>query len=339
MKKIVIIKLGADGDVLRTLPIAKALKAKYPESEITWITRGDIAEIMGKADYLSEVISLPYNNKDKFDLLYNFDLEDEATELASKIEADKKYGFYSEGGYAAAFNAGAEYYLNTTFDDELKKSNRKTYQEMMFEAAELDYNEEGYEIKLSKKDLDYASDYKKKNNLPDSKIIGIHIGASSRWPSKVWAEEEVFEFVKKASKKGFNILLFGGPNEAEKHGVLAKKLEKEKIKIFRNNASNTKSEFAALVSLCDIMVCSDSFALHVSVGLKKQTVALFFCTSPWEVESYNLVKKIVSPMLERFFPQKMNEFDEELVKSISSQQVLDIIEKLPIKTNKKPYLH
>ena len=45
MLKICIIKLGADGDVIRTLPIAKAIKKAYSESEITWIGKGDVIEL------------------------------------------------------------------------------------------------------------------------------------------------------------------------------------------------------------------------------------------------------------------------------------------------------
>ena len=56
--KICIIKLGADGDVLRTLPIAKALKNKYTNAEITWITRGDIKELIKNLNYISEVTDI-----------------------------------------------------------------------------------------------------------------------------------------------------------------------------------------------------------------------------------------------------------------------------------------
>ena len=73
------------------------------------------------------------------------------------------------------------------------------------------------------------------------------------------------------------------------------------------------------------MVCSDSLALHVSLALKKPTIGLFFCTSPNEVEDYGVLRKIVSPMLYEFFPEKMDQYSEELVKSISADEVLNAI--------------
>jgi len=324
--KICIIKLGADGDVLRTLPIAKAIKTKYPESKITLITKGDIAELLNGISYLDEILKTPYVGTATFDILYNFDIENEATVLAMNIKADKKYGFYSDCGYPAVFNSGAEYYLNTIFDDELKRNNRKTYQKMMFEVAELSYKKEDYEIVLNKEDTKYASNFANRNSLQGSNLIGIHTGASSRWPSKAWHEDKVKEFILKASEKGYKIILFGGPNEIAKHNSIYEELKKKNVNLFRNNPNNTKREFAAVVSLCNLMICSDSFSLHTSIGLKKRTIGLFFCTSPYEVEEYELLKKAISPMLNNFFPERMDEYNEELVNSISADDVLQLID-------------
>ena len=44
--RICIIKLGADGDVIRTLPVIKAIKEANEIAKITLITRGDVASLM-----------------------------------------------------------------------------------------------------------------------------------------------------------------------------------------------------------------------------------------------------------------------------------------------------
>jgi len=324
--KILIIKLGAAGDVLRTIPIAKVLKKKHPSSKIYWITKGDILQLLDGHPSIDKVVSLPNSFEEEFDILYNFDIDKEATELAKNVKATKKLGFYSEGEFPAAFNLGAEYYLNTLFDDHLKKTNKKTYQEMMFEAAELSYDKEDYEIYLGERDLYYANDFMKANELSSEKLIGIHMGASSRWPSKVWSEDKVKEFITKLDSRGYNILVFGGPNEVGRHEALVTDMLGKGVKVYQNNPNNTKREFAALVSRCKKMVCSDSLALHVSLALKNPTVGLFFCTSPDEVEGYGLLRKLISPMLYDFFPEKMDQYDEKLVNSISVEEVLSALE-------------
>lgn len=316
---IVIIKLGADGDVLRTLPLAEALKTRY-NAHITWITRGDIVDLL-HVKYIDTLKRLPYTDTTQYDALYNFDIDEEATTLASAIPAKKKYGFYREDGFPLAFNPGAEYYLNTVFDDVLKKSNLRTYQDMMFELAELPHTTKKYELVLEAHDKHYADAYAEHHGLKGKKIIGIHMGASSRWPSKVWDREQLAHFIKLANDRRMEVILFGGPNEAAHYKRFIKELEKKNLRVYQNNPNNTKREFAALLNLCHVVVCNDSFALHVSLGLGKKTIALFFCTSPNEVEGYGLLTKLVAPRLLDFFPEHSNEYNRELTASITAEDV------------------
>ncbi|MBS3088799.1 glycosyltransferase family 9 protein [Candidatus Pacearchaeota archaeon] len=318
--KICIIKLGAKGDVIRTIPVAKAIKEKYKDSEITWITKSNISDILKTYKFLNQIETIPFSTAETFDILYNFDIEKEATDLAKIIRAEKKQGFYQEGNYVEAFNLGAEYYLNTLFDDEIKKSNRLTYQEMMFRVAEIPCKEEIVQLILPKQALDYADNFLNQNNLSTEKLIGIHLGASPRWPSKAWHEDRVKEFITKAKQKNCQVILFGGQNESDKLASIA-----EELGVSINNPNNTNLEFASLIDKCKTIICADSFALHLSLALKKPTIGLFFVTSPNEVEPYNLLKKITSPLLKDFFPEKSDLYDEELVKSISSDNVLDVL--------------
>jgi len=325
---ILIIKLGALGDVVRTLPILPVLKEKYPDSKITWVTKKECIELLEDNVYVTKVLEINEKMNEEFDTLYNFDIEKEATELAEKTKAKKKYGFYAIEGFPSAFNIMAEYYLNTLFDDKLKKENRKTYQQMMFDAAELEWKNQHCPIFLNKVDENYSKNFAKENNLGKNKIIGIHMGASSRWPSKAWHKEELKKFVMLAKKSNFEIILFGGPNEAKEQANLSEDLKKIGIKIIKSNPQNTIKEFAALVNLCDMMVCADSLALHISLALKKPTIGLFFCTSPWEIEDYGLLIKITAPAILDFFPERMNEYSEELTKSITAEQVMKEVNKL-----------
>ena len=108
--------------------------------------------------------------------------------------------------------------------------------------------------------------------------------------------------------------------------MLVEELRKENISIYENNPRNSIKEFAALVSNCKKLVCSDSFALHIAIASNTPAVGLFFCTTPHEVEDYGLLKKVVSPILYNYFPERQNEYSEELVNSISAEEVLFILE-------------
>lgn len=323
-----VIKLGAAGDVVRTLPILKAIKDVHPNGTLTLVTKGDISLVFQSIPFIENVLTLPLASTPRADILYNFDVDQEALRLAEAIPAKKKYGFCNSNGYPGAYNPGAEYYLNTIFDDELKKNNNKTYQEMMFEAAELQSNKEPYLLNISSQEKEKADGYIQEKGIDPSRLIGIHMGASSRWPSKVWAQGNLKLFIKKAVAEGYSIMLFGGPNEAEEHQKLSQELTSEGVPFHHNNPHNSKLEFLALLNECRLVICSDSFALHMALGLHKPTIALFFCTSPHEVEGYGFLTKLIAPKLYDFFPEKSDVFDAELVSSISPADVWEAAKRL-----------
>ncbi|MEK6855504.1 MAG: glycosyltransferase family 9 protein [Nanoarchaeota archaeon] len=327
MKKILIIKLGAIGDVLRTIPLAKTLKEIYPGSNITWLTLPKTLDVLKNSPHIDKVLSLPYIQNEKFDMLYNLDIDKEATELAVKISADKKHGFFSENGYLSAFNLGAEYYLNTVFDDSFKKNNTKTMEEIMFQTAEISYRKQHVPIILGDEQIRYAENYLSKENPDVKNLLGIYFGASSRWPSKAWHENNVKEFVGKALNEGYSILLLGGPNEKNIYEKISEEFRHAQ-KVYTMDINNSVLEFASLVNLCKAVVTTDTMALHVALALKKQTIGLFFCTSPDEIEGYGLLKKIFSPMLADFFPEKMDQYNEELTKSITPDKVLSALKEI-----------
>jgi len=212
--KICIIKLGALGDIIRTTPILEAIKDKYLNSEITWITKPESKEILENNPLIAKILTIPIENLDEnFDILYSLDIDEKAIKLANLIKAKKKLGYYNNEDFPDCFNSGAEYYLNTAFDDSLKKSNRKTYQEMIFQASELKYTHQKCQIFLTEKEKLYGKEFLRKNNLKTGKIIGLNIGSSSRWPSKAWDLEKVKEFVIKIKKDNYELILLGGLNE------------------------------------------------------------------------------------------------------------------------------
>jgi len=328
-KKILILKFGALGDVLRTTPLLHALKKKYGEEAlIYWMTSPEAVELLDNNPLIDKV--LPYNlentlriQQEEFDILYSLEIDSPVTLLANLVTAKEKFGFYFNNGSTECFNKNAESYLETAFLQHKKLQNRKTYQELIFEASEIEYNKEKPIITLSEKDRQFAEKFKKENNISDSdKIIGIHIGSSGRWQSKFWNNEKLIDLVKKIPSD-YKILFFAGPNEIEKQKELTEELAKERISILNNKPNNSIGEFSALVNICNLVICGDSLATHVASALGKDTIALFFSTPSWEVEDYGLMKKIESPLLEKYF--FVGDYIPELADSISIGDVLNLL--------------
>ena len=66
-----------------------------------------------------------------------------------------------------------------------------------------------------------------------------------------------------------------------------------KTKIIDAGCNNSLMEFASLVNLCNVLVTSDSLALHIGTALKKKVVAFFCPTSPNEIELYSRGIKLI----------------------------------------------
>ena len=322
-KKILIIKLGAMGDVLRTTTILQALKEKYgSDTSITWLVKQESKELLENNQYIDRILVYNFENslklqQEKFDVLISLDIDPPSSLIANTINAEEKFGYFYDNGFPSAFNSSAEYYLERAFSDFINKNNRKTYPEMMFEAAELPYKKQDYLFNLSKEDIEYSKKFVEKNNLKQNKIIGINIGSANRWSSKSWSQEKIIELINKLLENNHQVLILGGKQEEELQKEL---LDKFKGKIISNNPENNVREFASVINLCNTIITGDTLALHIAAALKKRTIALFFCTPPWEIEDYGVVKKIISPLLDKFLFN--DQYSEELVNSIPVSDVL-----------------
>jgi len=58
-ERILVIRLGAVGDVVRTLPAAAALRAAYPDARLAWLVEPASASVLAGQPWLDEVILFP----------------------------------------------------------------------------------------------------------------------------------------------------------------------------------------------------------------------------------------------------------------------------------------
>src|SRR3989344_6750763 len=98
--KILIIKIGALGDVLRTSFIAQGLKDKYKDASIFWLTSEIAKPMFINNPYVSKIIVDSESNRDylrreKFDLIINLEEDEEMVKFASSFDAEK-IGFILE---------------------------------------------------------------------------------------------------------------------------------------------------------------------------------------------------------------------------------------------------
>ena len=296
--KILIIKLDATGDVLRTTSILPALKRDYPKSHITWITKKNAKDLFTNNPFVDELFFFEDNEiiarlmVEKFNILIHPDASPVSASLASIANAEIKKGFVlDEKGKVIPVNEDAvEWFEMGAFDD-LKKKNRKTYQEIIHNISGLKYAKDEIQVHLTQNEIDFKNQFYSRNNLERFKyLVGLNTGAGTRWQYKQWHIDGYIELIEKLNtNKEIGILLYGGPDETERNKILKEKYSD----LIDTGTNNTLRQFFSLLDLCDVLVTSDTMALHAATALKKKIVCLFGPTSYTEIEDYGRIEKII----------------------------------------------
>jgi ADP-heptose:LPS heptosyltransferase len=303
-KRILIIKLAAVGDVLRSTGLLEAMKKKCPDSHITWITEPaafPLFENNGLVDTLLEARScftLLTLNANRYDVLFSLETNQEGTMLASQASAEEKYGYvYSRKGRIFPLSKAAEYWYMMGVSDEIKKANRRTYQQIMFEICGLDPSVSArpviatcaYENRIT-------ANFRAASGISDGDtVIGLNTGAGARWPLKRWNIAGFVRLVERLLeyRNDLKIVLYGGPEERE---INRKILEEVPDGIIDSGCDNSLREFIALIDACNILVTGDTLAMHIAIALNKYLLVLMGPTSAHEIDLFGRGKKIISDL-------------------------------------------
>lgn len=300
-KRILIIKLAAMGDVLRTTPLLRGLRAAYPECHITWLTEPDVVPMLEGISEIDRLLPFQHESilaleNEVFDQLCCFDKEPKATGLAMKIRADRKAGFgMSDFGNVMPLNRESEYAFELGINDPLKfRVNTKTYPELVYECAGLPC--EGpldYILPDLTAETEEAQEYLRSLGVgPEDLKIGLNTGAGDLFATKKWTEEGYVQLANRLVEElGAKVLLLGGPGEVERNVRIA---AASRYPLVATGTSNPIRRFAGIVANCSLMVTGDTLAMHIAIGLKVPVVVILGPTCHQEIELYGRGAKIVS---------------------------------------------
>jgi heptosyltransferase-2 len=286
--RILIVKLGAIGDVIRTTSILPGLKP----AEIDWITASAAKDVLLLNPYINKIYAWEEREKlGEYDLVVGLEDDREACELTSKVKANKIIGAYLDNGKIAYTPSAwfdmsfiSKYGLDEA--NRLKKLNRKTFQQHMMDLLGIQVG--GYIFGLTPEEIEYGRKYVRDLGLgTGDRIVGINTGAGKRWPLKSLSIEKTIDLIKRLRKElGVVSLILGGPDEKDRNAIISKETD------MPIGGIHSLRNFAAVVNQCRGLVVSDSLALHFGIATGKKIVVFFGPTSPSEIELYGLGTKV-----------------------------------------------
>ena len=285
---VLILKLGATGDVVRTTPLLRRLR-----SSVTWITAAkNCALLDGLADNLrhfpwearARALDIPY------DLAINLEDSLEVAHFLKNVGPAEIFGAYADSSDRVCYTDKSKAWFDLSVissygrreADRLKLFNRQTYQQLIFEGLGLRFA---------------ADPYLLPNSIETGLSGDVAIAADSGhvWPMKKWT---YYRELKEA---------------LEDMGLTVNVLHQRRSLL----------EHLADVRNHRCLVGGDSLPMHFALGTGTPCVTLFTCTSPWEIYDYGVQEKIISPFLEEFFYKR--DYDERAVTAIGVREVFDAV--------------
>jgi heptosyltransferase II len=291
MGNILIIKTGAAGDVVRTTSLLNVL-----EGNIYWVAADRNKPLLPDGNNGLTVLSIeeafPALKDTAFEQVISLEEDNDCARLASQINTNELTGVYFDkkginytDNSASWFDMSRVSKFGLTKANQLKAENAESYQSHIFKMLGEKFSDQPYRI------------FTDESIQTKNKLLGIEKRTGKQWPDKKWWGYE--ELISKL--------------ESESHA----------IKVFKQRSD--VRDYLRDIAECDHIVSGDTLAMHIALAYKKTCTAIFNCTSPQEIYDYGLLKKVVSPLLNKYFYSSSE--DKEVIGSVSLE---DVYKTLPL---------
>jgi heptosyltransferase-2 len=299
--RVLVIKTGAMGDVLRTTTLLGPIHRVHPGARVVWVTEPVSLALLRGNPLIEEVVPLtPQTAADiesrDFDLLICLEKEGEALALAGRVRASERRGFGpTRWGTPTVFNPEARYGLLLGLSDELKfRVNTRSYPEIVCEMAGFEYRRDRYMLALSEASVRAREALRSRLGEGLSRPrVGINTGCGTAFPTKQWTLRGFAELIRVLHAQSCaHLLLLGGRAEEEFNRRLLE--ETAGCGVVDAGCHHSLEEFFGVVDACDVVVTSDSLAMHIAIARCKWVVALFGPTSAVEVDLYDRGEKVIT---------------------------------------------
>ncbi len=293
--KILFIKLSAIGDVVQTLPALEAIKKTYPDSVIDWVVEEAAADILRDHPLINRLLISRRKTwirmlQDPRTLLRGFrEASDFCRELRSThydIAIDFQGLMKSGVVIGLAFAA-----RKIGFD----RTRELSYLFLNEKLPPYDVEKHALERYLDVARYLGAHDPSPRCSLPISRekeSVGkltadlrkggkgiITINPVARWQTKLWEERKFADLADRLVRERNASVIFTGSGD---DAVTVERIRSQMQQQAENWAGRTTlKELAALATLSDLFITTDTGPMHLAAAAGARVVALFGPTAPW----------------------------------------------------------
>lgn len=269
-----IIEAGGLGSVLRTTAVSKAINSINPEIDIALVThkRGvNLAKYIPEIAYAIELDTSDFE-ENYFDYTINFEHDTRCVPILNRSRIIAGFAINSCGKFYPA-NQNSLYLQRIHIDDNFRKKNKLTMQQVLLQTAGIYDDHPSYSLKINTYSRATNTFFKTQTGytIPDN-FISINTGTSERGKVKRWPTNNIIKLSQKLSADGITSVLLCGPDEQN--------LKEELSGAISNNihlisfTDDDLEHFLRIIKLSKLVVSGDTFGAHAAFALNTPTIIL-----------------------------------------------------------------
>ncbi len=273
VKKILVIKTSALGDLIRSFPALVAVAKYFPTAKIYFMTSEQYVELMEPCPYVTEII--PYkkrkNSEDlKGFIKFAFDIRSYGFDLVLNLQNTNRFDIISK-------ISGARYRSKIITLERPMNGVEGVFE--ILKTVGIIPKRRYNEIWLSESDRAFASDFLARHGyLNGDKIVGLN--PAGGWRSKQWPVEHYADLAQKlAGAVGARFIVFGSAEERNRAEEI-QRIAGEECSFAIASGETTIRQAIALIERCSAFVSNDSGLMHAAALLEVPTAGLFGPTNP-----------------------------------------------------------
>lgn len=291
VKKILCQKYFGLGSILNAIPLIKALRKKYPNAKIIFLTletQRDVVELCRIAD---EVITVRLNSIGIFtkDVLSAI-----AYIAAQKIDISVDLEFFSKFTLIISFFTFARVRIglhqkkirpNGILTHSVFYNPYKHLSKIYFAYATalgIEYDREYFGSLLpTLKDRLEEKLIEKLDLKRDKKIVTVNVNTSDLFKFRSWPADYFVELIRLQLKRhpDYQYILVGAPGDYEHVNSIYNKIGRY-TQLMNAAGKTSTSELFALIELSDLVITNDSGPMHIASFYGRNTVVFFGPESP-----------------------------------------------------------
>ncbi|KZM38952.1 lipopolysaccharide biosynthesis protein [Marinomonas sp. SBI22] len=282
--KIAIVRLSALGDVCHAMSVVTAIRKRYPNAEITWITgklEADLVSMMPdikivtyqKSSGLKGMLAIRKQFiNESFDVLLHMQWSSRASLLTRMLKAKTRIGF------AKSHSREKQHWFVNTLAPEPRGRHVLDTLMSMAEAIDVPHAKPSWQLEVPKRQTELPNDY-------------IIINPCGSKVTKNWTLEGYRKLIEHLISKGEKVVLTGGPTKTEIEFVkaIAQGYELDNLV-----GKTSIKELTAVIRDAKLIISPDTGPVHIATVVNTPMVGLYALSNPERTGPYYGQASVVS---------------------------------------------